>query len=120
MVGNCDIVNLFQAQYESLYNSQEISDDSQIEDYIINNIANCSQNKCKFSHKITIKDITEAIKNLKPLKKDFIYGISSDHFINGTCKLKEILSFLFNAFFVHEITNNTINSSIIMPLPKNS
>ena len=54
------------------------------------------------------------------MKKDFIYGISSDYFINRTCKLKEILSFLFNAFFVHGITNNTINSSIIMPLPKNS
>ena len=54
------------------------------------------------------------------MKKDFIYGISSDHFINGTCKLKEILIFLFNVFFVHGITNNTINSSIIMPLPKNS
>ena len=41
--------------YPNVYNSHKISNNSQIEDNIVNNIDNCSQNNCKFSHKITIK-----------------------------------------------------------------
>ena len=43
----------------------------------------------------------------------------SNNFINGTCKLKNMLCILFNLFISHGFTTFNFNSSIILPLPKN-
>ena len=60
------------------------------------------------------------MKNLKPDKTDYIFNLSSNHFLNGTDLLYSLLSILFDAFLTHGFTTFEFNSSLIIPLPKNN
>ena len=119
-LGDTQISNLFHDQYKNLYNSYIITDNDCVDKYIRNNIDECKNEKCKFNHKITEANVKEAVKNLKPDKNDYIFNLSSNHFLDGTDLLYSLLSFLFNAFLTHGFTTFEFNSSIILPLPKSN
>ena len=119
--GTNQINKLFHDQYKSLYNmNYDINDNTFISEYISNNIIKCKNKECSSSHEVELKHVIEALKNLNPDKKDFIYGMSSNHFIKDTTFLNTKLCQLFNLFLIHGFTTIKINSSIILPLPKNN
>ena len=117
-----EINKIFFDKYNKLYNSY--NDRDSFEQYItnnnFNNINNCSNGICKHSHNINEKSVINAIEKLKTSKNDYVYGLSSDYFINGNKKLYKILSILFNLMLSHGITNLKFNSSIIKPFPKDT
>ena len=78
---------LFFDKYDNLYNSYNDKNavNKLIDDYNrCQNLIDCLSDKCKVYHKAVAKDVTDAIKILNKGRNDYIFGMPSDYFINGT------------------------------------
>ena len=72
--GTNQINKLFHDQYKNLYNLHyDINDNTLISKYISNNIINCKNKECSYSHEVKLKHVIETLNNLNPDKKDCIY-----------------------------------------------
>ena len=72
-----------------------------------------------YDHDINVNNIIDAVAKLKNDKFDPIYSISSFNIIHGTDKLYNYLSIVFKILLHHGISNEDLNRSILVPLPKN-
>ncbi len=68
---------------------------------------------------ININDINNAIKQIKSNKSDGYLGLYSDHFINGTDKMYELLVKLYNGMLTHGCSPQNILVGTLFPIPKN-
>ena len=76
---------------------------------------NCSSSKC---HVIDKDLLRKAIHSLKNGKDDEIYYLSSDHFIHASEIAIEKLSIILNLMLKHGIASESVNKSVIKPIPK--
>ena len=116
-----EICETFALKYEELFNSvrsspQEISD-------VVNRIDNevdalCCNGKCGSLHTFTSHDIRESIRCLKPNKQDGYTSCSSNHLRNGTDKLSDYITLLFNCMLNHGTSPESMLISTIVPIPK--
>ena len=80
----------------------------------------CQSKNCNYKHNFSRDDIVKSLNNLKSDKVDYIYGVSSNHFLNSTPLLIDRLTVLFNLILTHGITHKKLNSSIIVPIRKSN
>ena len=69
--GDSQVRNLFFKQYKNLYNRYDKIEIDEVSNYILRRGKECEEGKCKFEHKVTIYNVTEAIESLKPNKNDY-------------------------------------------------
>ena len=119
-IGNKNVTKLFFNKYHDLYNMYNDSFKDDIDEYFKDNWKKCQSNNCNYTHKFSGDDIVRSLKNLKSDKVDYIYGVSSNHFINSTPLLIDRLTILFNLILTHGITHKKLNSSIIVPVRKSN
>ena len=116
-----DIVGKFCDKYAELYNS--VTDEHFNKTVTkVNNLVDtkCNSGNCSTSsHYVSKNLIKNAILCLKSGKDDEIYEMYSDHFINATDRLHDILSQIVTIMLKHGTTNQTVNKSVIKPIPKN-
>ena len=116
-----DIVGIFYNKYADLYNS--VTDNNFNETVtkikvLVNNKCNSGQCKTSSCHSVSEEIIKNAISNLKSGKDDETYGMYSDHFINATDLFNKFLSQIITIMLKHGTSNQTINKSVIKPIPK--
>jgi hypothetical protein len=110
------IADLFANKYEDLYTSvgyneaemdvlrQEIEKKVELSGYDSNCI-------------ITFKDITNAVSNLKPGKRDGHFGLSSDHVSNACDELHIHIAMLLSSLVVHGYVTEDLSFSTVLPIP---
>ena len=76
------------------------------------------KNKCKTTHNIDKNYIIKANTNLKNIKYDYVFEISSNNIKNGTDTLFSKLAVLFDLMISHGVSNENLNRSIIKSIPK--
>ena len=81
-------------------------------------INKCTNGECLNTHSISLKDILNAVSNLKTGQKDHIYEIVSNNFLNGTIKFYNYLTKIFNAVLTHGCTDEIFNQSFTIPIVK--
>ena len=69
---------------------------------------------------ITVGDVIDGLKSIKPGKQDGNYGITSDHLINSSNKFKIVLSMVMSSMMVHGYNANDLLSSMVISIPKNT
>ena len=67
---------------------------------------------------VSVSDIQNAIKRLKPGKKDGSLNLSTDHIINGCIRLFTLLSLLFTAMLIHGHCPKAMLLGSMVPIPK--
>ena len=119
-VGDINIVNLFCNKYKNIYNEFKCKDNNETLLHTINNLITnkCDLNQCNTSHDVTPGLIGKCVKKLKNFKKDLVYNISSSGIIFGTDLLNLHFSQIFKACICHGLCNKDVNSSVIVPIPK--
>ena len=116
--GDGNISNLFKSKYDNIYNEFETSYDHII--HMNEGIRyKCVNNLCNIDHEISVDLVKECIKKLKKDKNDPNHEISSNNIIYGTDKLAFHLTNIFNLFITHGVTNDSLNESVFIPIPKN-
>ena len=116
-----NIVDNFKDIYSELYNSVPDNDFKTVVNEVNTLVSNkCSNNMCSSAHchDITIDILSKAIDSLKNGKADETHYLSSDHFIHGSRTTMDILRKLLNSMLKHGIASETINKSVIKPIPK--
>ena len=105
MSGEGEIANIFANKYENLYNC--VSFDQVKMNAVIDRVNDkvyniCLKGKCQ-NHCDTINsdDVSAAIKCLKKGKKGGSFDLETDHIINGTRKLCNLLAELFSCMIKH-------------------
>ena len=116
-----EICNLFKLKYETLYNSPAYNSETlgdQIQGAVSNKCAtNCSS--IQHLHSINPEMVTRASKKLKADSYDSVYDIQGYNLIHGTPRLYTLLSMCFSSFLSHGLTPSLLNSSYLVPIPKN-
>ncbi len=122
--GRCtdeDIADRLRDLYEELYSSVT-DDDLQEVDSKVNHLVNerCNAGHCISSqcHPVSAVIIEKAVRSLVPNKKDKIYNIRSNRFINGTKLLYTQLSHIITAMLQYGSTDYLFNKAVIKPIPK--
>ncbi len=69
---------------------------------------------------ININDLNHAIKQIKSNKTDGYLSLYSDHIINGTDKMYELLVKLYNGMLTHGCSPQNIIVGTLFPIPKNT
>ena len=116
-----DIANAFANQYKTVYNSVSYRKEdmatllAKIEESIH---SSCVTGNCSFAHKISINDVKNNLKHLNCGKHDGYLGHYTDHLINGTERLNDMLSLLFTSMMVHSFTPEEMLVCTIAPIPK--
>ena len=116
--GASDIAELFVSKYEQLFTSVPTSqfELKQVHTAINDGIRS---NDTIDDVYIPVNAITKCVDKLKAGKSDGGQGFDSDHLINGTPKLFNILCMLFNCMIRHGYTANDLLYSSIVSIPKN-
>ncbi len=68
---------------------------------------------------INISDINNAIKQIKSNKSDGYLRLYSDHIINGTDKMYELLVKLYNGMLTHGCSPQNMLAGTLFHIPKN-
>ena len=118
-----DICNVFADKYESLLNS--VSFNAVEMNCILNDISSgikseCCKGTCYSPHVISTDAVVDAIKELKPNKRDGHSGCQSDHVIHGTRKLHVLMSQLLNTMLVHGFAPDSFLLCTVTSIPKNN
>jgi hypothetical protein len=111
------ICQLFADKYDALYSS------ATTEAEVISNIkanvsGQCANNGSLYN--VTLDDVETAIRKLNSDKNDGYMKVYSNHYINGSRKLKICLSILFNMMLYHGYSPATMLKSVIVSIPKNN
>ena len=128
-IGNENIAKVFFEKSKNLYNTvgfspQSINDLNQKIERKLEEKCKQNQNELKVNtqseihfHNLAVKDLKEAIEDLKKDKKDET-GLSTNHVKNGTHKLNIVLSMLFNAMLRHGVAPESLLHGTMLPLVK--
>ena len=117
-VGSANITNLLKDKYQLLYNEYN-EDNVVIHNKICNLISRqCMVDKCDCKHKISLKDVKDALKTVKGGKFDPIYLIFSDCIKNSTDEFFQHLCLIFNKMLIHGISSADFNKSVIISIVK--
>ena len=119
--GGNDICELFKTKYYSLYNSS-IYDCTGVANLVTNAVSTTCSNDCatvKHLHNIQPAMVADAIKKLKKHSYDKLYDVSAYNLVHGTNKLNTLISLSFTAFLCHGLSPTLLNSSYLVPIPKN-
>ena len=115
--------NAFRNKYERLFNANpsknlaSVVDD--ISDKIANKCCNSQSDNCNHHmHKISICMVKKAVSKLKQNQSDPQCNIVSDCLLNGSDKLFTLLAILFSIMIRHGYQNNLLNTTSIVPIPK--
>jgi len=122
ITGESEICDVFAQKYESLlncvsYDQGEMS--SIVSDIDKNILSSCSNHSCYNDHVITVKQVSEAVNELKPNKRDGNEGCQSDHLINGTHRLHVLLSQLYTTMLYHAYAPDSFLLATVTSIPKN-
>ncbi len=113
-----DIAELFVSKYENLFNSVP-TNDTELEEISQIVKSGLSESNCAPVN-ISPDIICKCIAKLKAGKSDGNQCFDSDHLLNGTAKLFNLLSLLFNVMILsHGHTANDLLYSTIVSIPKN-
>ena len=86
---------------------------------VINQIGNqCTGNCCNHVGLVSVNDICNGVKLLKPDKKDGSLNLSTNHLIHGTSRLFTLLSLLFSSRLIHGYVPCSMLSGTMVPIPK--
>lgn len=123
MDGACgpdEIATVLRDKYDELYNRVSYGNEEmkQLIDEIDGMICQCSDGKCYSPHLIDVARVENAIKRLKPDKRDGETLYSSDHIIESTPKFRTILSLLINSILRHGHMPSAMRKSVIISIPK--
>ena len=115
--GDKNIADYFGDKYKNLYNSVpcELEPMEHIRNMVDQRL-NCTQSETFTT--VSIRDIDDAISNLKPGKYDGSYGLESDHLIHGNKSLNQVLSILIGFSLKHSHMAECISMSNIVSIPK--
>ena len=108
------IADLFANKYKTLYNS--VSYDPTELRQIHDTVDAIILGKCE-KLIITIDDVRTSIASLKPGKADGRVGVLTDHIMHGH-NLHVHLCQLFNSMLIHCMSPSTLQSSTLVPIPK--
>ena len=111
-----DIAAVFSRKYDNLYNSVPYSTDELQQ--IMYKIDDRLSSPAQQSYRVEFCDVRKAIAKLKHGKSDGQEGLNSDHIINGTEKLFQYLTSIFNAMLVHGISPSSMLQGTMVPIPK--
>ena len=116
--GGSNIADIFQEKYKSLYNCVSY-DTHQMAALLKETNLNIKNMAGGRSQTFITDDINSCILLLKPGKSGGMSGCSSDHIINGTSKLRDHITNLFNIMISHGFTPIDFRLSTLVPIPKN-
>ena len=117
-IGAENIANKFASKYKDIYNNVELNsefDDTQSR--ILNSLNKQSQLKLE---RINDDVIKKAISLLKPNKRDAIYDMSSEYYLNAPSELITHLRKLMQLFFSHGFVPKTLLLCTLVPLIKDN
>ena len=116
--GPCNIANHFATIYEDLYNNVALDDKFQkVHDSVIDSVDDSSHFQLQRINQNVIKDV---IKKLKPNKKDAIFDMSSDFFLNAPNELIAHLTNIIKLYFCHGYIPQVVLMCTLAPLIKDS
>ena len=116
MNGDKDIVDLFSAKYNTLYNFVPFGNYDMLR--IRSTIDHRLQNTRCSGYVIIPTDVSIAVDHLKSGKGDGFQEFCSDHFINGIKILYVFLSIIFTVFLSHGFTPDSFILGTKIPIPK--
>ena len=117
-VGSQDISNHFAGIYSNLYNNVENGPKLDLIGETINQ--NIYTDSDYHLDRINEKLICDALKKLKPNKKDSLYNTVSDCYINGPDSLKVHIKNLIRIYLVHGVVPRFLLVCTLMPLVKDN
>lgn len=119
--GKEGISQLFAKKFSTLYNSvgfnQNEMNDIKRE---VKGKLDCKDSVFVEESMFKVHDLIEAFKYVKCNKSDGYLGLFSDHILNGTSKLYDMLVKLFNCILIHGCCPNDMLTGTLIPIPKNS
>ena len=112
-----NIANEFAGIYSKMYNQDPLSESlCSLKDKISDKI-----NEENFqAEEINEALISKVLKLLKPKKRDSLFDVTSDMYINGPSELIVYLTCMIKAMVVHGSVPTTVLLCILTPLVKNS
>ena len=117
--GDEGIADIFASKFKTIFNTVpsdagELSNThTVIEDATCNMTAQCIEDSL-----MSVTELRNIIKRLKSGKSDGGLGVFSDNIINGTEKLFEYLTYLFNSTIVHCVAPTEMLTGTMIPIPK--
>ena len=121
VVGNSDICELFRQKYNNLYNSPAYNSNDLVNELQKSISKTCSRNcnSSKHLHFIRPRMVSDAICKLKSESYDKLYDLYAKNLTHGTDKLNVLLAMSFTAFLTHGLSPSLLNTSYLVPIPKN-
>lgn len=128
--GSCDssdICDIFVNKFSELYNisSQDDTKETLCTIETINERVNlhcCNlkngDNDNLHMHAVTVQQVKDAVKCLKPLKRDGTCDMYTNHIIHGNDRLFVLLSMLFSLMLVHGKCPTEMVRGTMIPIPK--
>ena len=120
---NGDVAELFAEQYNTLYNSVSYDDEDMknLRNDIDMTIAGAyGANQSHETLYVTAHDVYCCIEKMSLGKSDSDRALYSDHLINGSARLFEMLATLFSVMLFHGNVPTAMNISTLVPIPKNN
>lgn len=117
VTGNREIADMFGSKYKKLYNSAPYDADvmRDIDQVLNERMTACSSDDC-----VKIDDVKKAVSFMKKGKSDGNDMIESDHIINGSNLLHELLCLLIQKCYDHSYMPYILNIANIVSIPKDN
>ena len=117
-----EIANHFCDIYAKLYHSVKDDNFTDVTNTVHDLVSiNCNKNNCaeQHCHDISSHRVKKAINCLSSGKTDETFNMYSDHFLNATDLVINVLSQLITAMLKHGTASHLVNKAVIKPIPKN-
>ena len=116
------INEIFTEKYNKLYKSvpYNLTNMNTLYQKVCNKLALCPQDDCPSLHDISVAEVRQGVKNMRPHKGDSDFELSSCHIIHGGTALLEHLSCLFSEMIAHGFTPSSMNMSTLVPITKSN
>jgi hypothetical protein len=118
VIGEAAIADVFGFKYKELYNSVQYSANDLDDLKSVIDVCLEHDHKAGNYFQVVKEDVEKAIKHLKRGKNDGQIGLTTDHFINGTEKLNNYMTMLFNAMMIHGFAPKEFLTCTIISIPK--
>ncbi len=116
--GDQEISEVFAKKFKHLFNS--VGYDESVMNTIKARISKrVKESNCIDSCVISVKDLVDVIKCIDKGKSDGNLGLFSDHILQGSDRLYEYLSLLYNAMVIHGCSPSDMLVGTMIPIPKN-
>ena len=112
VTGDQNIADMWHKHYKLLLNS---SSDESMKRFVQYEIG---KRDCLSLDRVTVEEISQAIKQMKNGKSSGLDNLYGEHFKNSHSKVHVLLSLLFNAMIIHGHLPSSFMDSIIVPLVK--